>query len=215
MKFSSPLTSFYWNTENPNLIGCSSIDTTCTLWDIEKQAISTQIIAHDKEVFDISFSKYQNQFATASADASIRTFDTRNLDQSTILFESMDKTPFLRVAWNKENEYILATILMEKKEVLILDIRLPMTPFITLCGHSDSVNSIAWAPKSPFHICTVGDDTKAYIWDLEVENSKSQEPLEPILTYSAEAEIRNLLWPHPHIDWVAITFQNTLQLLKV
>ncbi len=32
--FSAPLTSFDWNPELPNLIGTSSIDTTCTIWDI-------------------------------------------------------------------------------------------------------------------------------------------------------------------------------------
>jgi WD repeat-containing protein 68 len=32
--FSAPLTSFDWNPELHNLIGTSSIDTTCTIWDI-------------------------------------------------------------------------------------------------------------------------------------------------------------------------------------
>jgi WD repeat-containing protein 68 len=40
-----------------NLIGTSSIDTTCTIWDIEKANVFTQLIAHDKEVYDIHFSK--------------------------------------------------------------------------------------------------------------------------------------------------------------
>lgn len=55
--FSAPLTSFDWNPELTNLIGTSSIDTTCTIWDIEKGAVFTQLIAHDKEVYDIHFSR--------------------------------------------------------------------------------------------------------------------------------------------------------------
>ena len=32
------------------MIGTSSIDTTCTIWDIERGLVDTQLIAHDKEV---------------------------------------------------------------------------------------------------------------------------------------------------------------------
>ena len=34
-EFCAPLTSFDWNENDPNIIGTSSIDTTCTIWDIE------------------------------------------------------------------------------------------------------------------------------------------------------------------------------------
>lgn len=33
--FCAPLTSFDWNEVDPNLIGTSSIDTTCTIWGLE------------------------------------------------------------------------------------------------------------------------------------------------------------------------------------
>ena len=32
---SAPLTSFDWNEVDPNLLGTSSIDTTCTVWGLE------------------------------------------------------------------------------------------------------------------------------------------------------------------------------------
>eukprot|EP01044_Picomonas_judraskeda_P017973 COSAG03_NODE_3476_length_1990_cov_10.290851_1_plen_262_part_00 len=54
-EFCAPLTSFDWNETDTNLIGTSSIDTTCTIWDIETQQVRTQLIAHDKEVYDIAF----------------------------------------------------------------------------------------------------------------------------------------------------------------
>jgi DDB1- and CUL4-associated factor 7 len=41
------------------IIGTSSIDTTCTIWDINAGETKTQLIAHDKEVYDISFSYHQ------------------------------------------------------------------------------------------------------------------------------------------------------------
>ena len=34
-EFCAPLTSFDWNETDPNILGASSIDTTCTLWGLE------------------------------------------------------------------------------------------------------------------------------------------------------------------------------------
>ena len=64
--FCAPLTSFDWNEVDPNLLGTSSIDTTCTIWGLEtgqtigrvsmvSGQVKTQLIAHDKEVYDIAF----------------------------------------------------------------------------------------------------------------------------------------------------------------
>jgi hypothetical protein len=33
-QFCAPLTSFDWSETSPNLIGTSSIDTTCSIWDL-------------------------------------------------------------------------------------------------------------------------------------------------------------------------------------
>ena len=74
----APLTSFDWNTVNVNRIATCSLDTTCTIWDIEAGNPITQIIAHDQEVFDISFSpKHENYFASVGGDGSLRLFDMR------------------------------------------------------------------------------------------------------------------------------------------
>lgn len=34
----APLTSFDWNDAEPNIIGTASIDTTCTIWDLNVRA---------------------------------------------------------------------------------------------------------------------------------------------------------------------------------
>lgn len=68
-EYCAPLTSADWNEVDVSLIGTSSIDTTCTIWQIEtgqaiatteraiEGSVKTQLIAHDKEVYDIEFSK--------------------------------------------------------------------------------------------------------------------------------------------------------------
>lgn len=45
--------------------------------DIEKAQPVTQLIAHDREVFDISFSHSPDLFASVGADGSLRMFDLR------------------------------------------------------------------------------------------------------------------------------------------
>jgi DDB1- and CUL4-associated factor 7 len=49
----APITSLDWNVVQPSLIITSSIDTTCTIWDIPTLTAKTQLIAHDKEVYDV------------------------------------------------------------------------------------------------------------------------------------------------------------------
>ena len=76
--YCAPITSFDWNQQNQSIIGTSSIDTTCTIWDIELQRITMQLIAHDSAVYDISFRDKQ-MFASCGEDGSARLFDLRNL----------------------------------------------------------------------------------------------------------------------------------------
>ena len=99
-KYNGPLTSFDWNTANDALLGTASVDTTCTIWDLNKLSIKTQLIAHDKEVFDIQFGKEENVFISGGADGSVRFFDLRNLDHSTIIYETKGNSAINKLAWN-------------------------------------------------------------------------------------------------------------------
>jgi WD40 repeat protein len=86
------LTSLDWNTVSPSLIITSSIDTTCTIWDIPTLTAKTQLIAHDKEVFDVRFcANSVDVFVSCGADGSVRMFDLRSLEHSTIIYEPTAK----------------------------------------------------------------------------------------------------------------------------
>jgi WD repeat-containing protein 68 len=211
-EFCAPLTSFDWNTTNPNILGTSSIDTTCTIWDIERQSAITQLIAHDKEVYDIAFARGTDLFASVGADGSVRMFDLRNLEHSTIIYESPEQSSLLRLCWNRQDDYYLSTISMDSNKVIILDIRVPSLPAAELTGHSSCINSLAWAPHSSCHLATAGDDSSALIWDL----SSMPKPIEdPILAYNAEAEVNQLQWSLGQPDWISIAFASKMQILRV
>jgi DDB1- and CUL4-associated factor 7 len=88
----APLTSLDWNTLSPSLIITSSIDTTCTIWDIPTLTAKTQLIAHDKEVYDVRFcANSVDVFVSCGADGSVRMFDLRSLEHSTIIYEPSTK----------------------------------------------------------------------------------------------------------------------------
>lgn len=210
-KYSSPLTSFDWNSKNPSILGTASIDTTCTIWDLNKNTIRTQLIAHDKEVFDIAFSQNEHVFISTGADGSIRLFDLRSLDHSTIMYETKD--PISKIAFNTENSQLISAIAWNKDTVNIIDSRNALVSLVDLKAHTSGVTGMAWAPQSGTHICSVGEDKYVLIWSIEnqIENINNG----PILSYKAPEEISNVNWCTDHPEWIGITFKNQLQLLRV
>lgn len=211
-EFCAPLTSFDWNRTDPNIIGTSSIDTTCTIWDLEVQTARTQLIAHDKEVFDMAFASGVHIFASVGADGSVRMFDLRNLEHSTIIYESKNYTPLLRLNWNKQDPNYLAAIMMDSAVAIVLDVRMPSLPVVQLMGHQSCINALDWAPHSSCHISTAGDDKQAFIWDLRPMPKEIEDPL---LAYQADQEINQLAWSSLQADWIALAFEQTLQILRV
>ena len=152
-----------------------------------KGSIRTQLIAHEKPVHDIAFTRLgdgRDKFATAGADGSVRLFDLRDLQHSTILYEDVEKRSLNHVCWNVADPTKLATAAQESLETVLLDVRVPCRP-IQKFIHQGSVNGIAWAPHSNVHIVTAGSDKQALIWQM---NHLS--PSEPILAYSAGGQVR-------------------------
>jgi WD repeat-containing protein 68 len=47
----------------------------------------------------------------------------RSLEHSTIIYETNESKPLLRLAWNKQDPNYLATFMMDSPKVTILDIR--------------------------------------------------------------------------------------------
>lgn len=165
-EYCAPLTSFDWNLTDEHMVGTSSIDTTCTIWDINVEKVRTQLIAHDKEVYDIAFATGKHIFGTVGSDGSLRLFDLRSLEHSTIMYESPDATPLLRLRWNLMDPNYIACVTMDSSTVIVLDIRMPATAAATLRTHTAAANCLAWAPHSSCHLCSGADDNQALIWDL-------------------------------------------------
>ena len=210
-EFCAPLTSFDWNEASPELIGVASVDTTCTIWDINAGVAKTQLIAHDREVYDIAFARGSDVFASVGADGSVRMFDLRALEHSTIIYEQPD-VPLVRIVWNKLDPNYLAAVPYNASKAIILDVRVPSSPVAELTGHTGPLNGAVWAPHSSAHIATAGEDSQVLIWDM----SNLPKPIdEAALAYDATSPVNSLTWSASQTDWVGICFDDKVQLLRV
>ncbi|WOO84876.1 Protein TRANSPARENT TESTA GLABRA 1 [Vanrija pseudolonga] len=170
-----PITSFSWNATAPASIVTCSTDTTATLWDINTSQALTQLIAHDRAVYDLSWlPQSADIFVSVGADGSLRAFDLRQLEHSTILYETPNSSPLSRIAFsNREHRHMLACFSMDDSRTLILDMRSPGQPVAELLGHQAPLGAIAWgsggsgtgATGGGF-IASGGDDAQLLVYDL-------------------------------------------------
>ncbi|KAL1895779.1 hypothetical protein Cpir12675_003112 [Ceratocystis pirilliformis] len=222
----APLTSLDWNTLSPSLIITSSIDTTCTIWDIPSLTAKTQLIAHDKEVYDVRFcANSVDVFVSCGQDGSVRMFDLRSLEHSTIIYEPTIKDeraangsrplsptlaqqtmshppPLLRLATSPHDTNLLATFAQDSNIVRILDVRQPGQALLELRGHSGSINCVEWSPTRRGILTTGGDDCQVLVWDLinsapTYNNGQPSNIRNPVSAWECPYEIGNLSWvPH-------------------
>jgi WD repeat-containing protein 68 len=149
---------------------------------VETNQAKTQLIAHDKEVYDVSFAgNNADIFASVGADGSVRMFDLRALEHSTIIYETTSSSPTLagsspntqtgtqpvplvRLAFNKLDTNYLSTFHMDSSSVQILDIRVPGIPVTELRGHKGALNCMAWSPIGSTEIATGSKSQNFCIW---------------------------------------------------
>jgi WD repeat-containing protein 68 len=207
-----PLTSCDWSHSNNSIVGVCSIDTTCAIWDLNKYQVRYMIIAHDKEVFDISLGPDEFTFMSTGADGSVRLFDSRSVNSSSIIFETRDKSPMTRLKWNLVNPNFILTVIVDKNEIYILDQRKLTSPYAILKVHTNVVNNAIWAPESNTNLISVSDDKSALLWDIYCD---SERPEEYIMKYIAQSEIENVSWGNKTQNWVGIIDGNQAEILRI
>lgn len=237
-----PITSFDWNIIDTNIILSCSIDTTCTVWDLQSSNyVKTQLIAHDSEVFDSKFLSQSTQlFASCGGDGSVRVFDLRSLAHSTIIYEPQSQSPnspkplqnkaLLRLAPSPFDPNIIGAIEQDSNVVIILDMRYPGIPILNLEAHISAVNQIQWHPITPNLLASCGDDCQILYWDIKgslpkissISNSNSHWGTNSILNsfetpqmaYTDNLEVNNLVW-RPQGDWIGSIVGKNFKSIKV
>ena len=206
--YCGPLTSCDWSHINPSIVGVSSSDTTCKLWDITKLEILNTLIVDDKSVYDINFGNDDFTFMTAGASGGIRLFDIRTPDTCKVLFNNGD--PVSRVKGNLINGNLVICCFLDKSIIYVLDKRKPDIPYAILEGHTNVVNNAIWAPKSNTNVISVGDDKMGLVWDVYSDYMPKC-----VMEYKANKEIENVSWGDATDDWVGIIYGNNVEILKM
>lgn len=135
-------------------------------------------------------------FASCGADGSVRMFDLRSLEHSTIIYEpgtakssssnnSASSNPsasqgdresgspvnsqppaLLRLAASPHDQHLIATFCTDSPVVRILDVRQPGQALVELKGHQAAVNCAEWNPGRRGVIAAGGDDSEVLVWDI-------------------------------------------------
>ncbi|KAL6929712.1 hypothetical protein ACO0SA_001116 [Hanseniaspora valbyensis] len=144
-----PITSFDFNITNNTDVIQSCIDTTCTVYDLTKQKIKTQLIAHDDLVLDVKYLNNNNTkknaelFMTCGNDGSLRLFDLRTLDHSSILYEDSEKRPLLSLEVNPLDSNKILCFALNSKQLAYIDLRFEKNPLKKISINSN-ITSCLW-----------------------------------------------------------------------
>lgn len=209
-----PLTSFDWSTTDPTIIATCSLDSTCTIWDVDKKAIKSKFLAHEGEVYDINIGNAPNTFMTVGSDGTLRHFDIRDMNNCTILLESLDHMPYMKVAWNRLNPYLVAVTELGSKNIEVVDTRWYSDPYYQIKGHSDLVNSITWSPLEWEYLATAGDDKKVKVWDL-IKVRHRMRVVDAANVHNGSDEIISLQWPFNAPDYIGLLYTSRFQIIKI
>lgn len=205
----APVTSFDWSLPDPRLVVTSSYDTTCTMWNIETCSIKTQLIAHDREVYDVACSPNSpDQFVSVGADGSLRLFDVRSLDHSTILYETPDGRPLLRVGWNRHDSNYLTCFALDSSHVVIVDVRSASLPLAQLNAGHNRVQCARWAPHVSNQLLT-SDAQHLRLWDL------ARSTTEPEWGNQIATMVQQIIWPVSAPDWLALGAPEVIQVFQI
>jgi WD repeat-containing protein 68 len=154
----------------------ASVDTTCTVWDVDAAQAVTQLIAHDRAVHDVAWLPGDtNIFVSVGADGSLRAFDLRSLEHSTILYETPPPapaaaagappstsaagratSPLLRICFHPSDQNYMATFHMDGHDVQVLDMRAPGQPVFELRAHRAQVNAVAFGSSDKPLLASAG-----------------------------------------------------------
>lgn len=207
-EIAGPYTSCDWSSAQPELVCCSSVDSTCTIWDLHAQKKNRQVIVHEREVLDVCFARGPFQFATVGADCTLNLFDTRELNSCSLLFQAAE--PLLRVEFNSTGQW-LAVSALKSPEVYVVDPRRPLEPLFRLRKHAGPVNALGWSPTASDVLCTVGDDRCALLWHLAGQTGAAAAPK---MEYHSAAPLVGCAWSAAQPDCIGMLKEKSFNVIK-
>lgn len=161
--------------------------------------------AHTGSVEDLQWSpRADGSFASASADGSIRLWDTR-LSASSVIASAHGGADVNVISWNTLSDHLLASG-GDDGVIRVWDLR---NASQALCHqwHKEAITSIEWSPHDPSCLTAAGADHQVTLWDFTVTASESMlpdVPAELLFIHQGQRDVKEVHW-HPQMTGTLIS----------
>eukprot|EP01067_Filipodium_phascolosomae_P000032 Filipodium_phascolosomae@DN1024_c0_g1_i1.p1 len=172
----------------------SSLDSTCTIFNVEEKSIEHSIRAHTGEVMDVCWGPVPCLFASVGSDSCARLFDTRCLKNSALVYRQQMQLRLVRIDWRANCLGILSDGSTGQQATIVVDIRRPHLPQSEIFSPIRS-NAISWTP-SDLPTSFFGGRCDGHLDRIDLvttpESSDNNLRCQTVVTF--EEEIRQLDW---------------------
>ena len=186
--FNGPVVTFDWSKTKPDLLGSCSIDTTCSIWNVEKKILTTQLIAHKKEVTDFTFSNDDKCFITSGGDGQVKLFDLRDLKTSFQIYQTSDDTAISGVSFNPNNSNLISVRTDNSPLIGVIDVR-QTKKLYDITFHTKDLTCCSWSPYYMDLLASASTDGALATWMVK---DKSEE--KPYDVCYFDSAIYNMVW---------------------
>ena len=105
---------------------------------------------------------------------------------------------------------LIVALCLEKNVIYVFDSRMNLNVTMDEINlHKDPVTGCIWAPDNPTQLCSVSEDCNVIISNMGSELAQNNN-----VSYTAPAPINNVDWCKTFPEWIGITFQDRVQLLR-
>lgn len=247
-------TCIVWDLQSTNYVKTQLIAHDSEVFDVRFLAQSTQLFAScggdgSVRVFDLRSLAHSTIIYESTTNPSMPDISSSSGDNTT----SLDAMPgssadsisnphaLLRLEPSTNDPNVIATFGVDSNSVLILDMRNPGTPVLTLDAHSAPINQIKWHPTKKNTIISCSDDCQILYWDLNDTTNVSYTHMDPNITpendntsnfnvktnglksmntpamyYSNKGkEVNNIVWRPRNGDWLGYISSKRFHNVKV
>lgn len=197
-----------WNCVDKNQFCSCSWDGTIKLWSPDSPRSVATLTTGSGVIYEAKFSPHSaTSVASASADGSLRIWDTRAGQPVSTIPAPPTQGECLTADWNKYRPQVLASAGSDGI-IRIWDLRSPGIPLENeLKGHQLAVKSVKWSPHSATHLLSTSYDMTAKVWVNNTARSVSIGPRGLVNEFKRHTEFVTdcdwSLWGQP--GWVATT----------
>lgn len=207
-----------WSPHTAGHLATASEDSTVKLWDVsclmggktenghKIQPMAT-LTGHSGAVEDVDWHAKDPQLvASVGGDRKLCLWDVNNPTKPHYVVPNAHANDINSVAFNPQNEFVLATGSSDKT-IGIWDVRRLDQKLHSLEGHTDDVFTIQWAPHDEAVLASCSADRRVIMWDLsrigDEQSSEDAEDGPPELLFihgGHTSKVSDLSW-NPHAPW--------------